>query len=88
MLNMLFVDPSAITVGVSVLNRVVCTYSSFEQLVVFVCFNIRELLACVTFSVRIQFVGRTTQEGFHLLVFINGQRCALSSVACPELSPS
>lgn len=37
MLNMLFVDPSAITVGVSVLNRVVCTYSSFEQLVVFVC---------------------------------------------------
>lgn len=35
-------DPSALTVGVSVLNRVVCTYSSFEQLVVFVCFNIRE----------------------------------------------
>lgn len=72
-------DPSAITVGVSALNRVVCIYSNFEQLVgFFVCFffNIRErkqreLFANVTFSVRIHVKNHS--EGFHLLIFINGQ---------------
>lgn len=95
MLNMLFVDPSASTVGVSVLNRVVCTYSSFERVVVFVRFNIREFkeakrIPCLRYifsedSVR----GKNHTGGFHLLVFINGQRrSAPSSGTCPELLPS